>query len=61
MSDAFTLDCLSIENEVLSTIICEALEFLSHPDFAYGLTADATNVLIDILRGENDDDIESAS
>lgn len=60
MSDAFTLDCIQIENEVLASIICSALEYLSHPDFSYGLTGDAVRVLEDILRGEDDDD-ESAS
>ncbi len=29
MSDAFTADCLAIENEVLATIIVDALQFLS--------------------------------
>lgn len=59
MSDSFTADCLAIENEVLAGIICAALEYLSHPDFAYGLTGDAVRVLEDILRGE-DDETESA-
>lgn len=50
----FTTDCLVIENEVLAAIVCAALEFLSHPDFGYGLTAEAVDVLIEILRGEDD-------
>lgn len=60
MSDAFTADCLAIENEVLAGIICAALEFLSHPDFGYGMTAEAVQVLEEILRGE-DGDPEPAS
>lgn len=56
----FTTECLVIENEVLAAIVCAALEFLSYPDFGYGLTAEAVDVLVQILRGEDDDEGDTA-
>lgn len=53
--EQFTIDCLTIEVELLGGRIDEAIQCLHETDRGYGLTSDATAHLLRILRGETDE------